>query len=144
MNNYFLEDGATLHKLKKEVEEKTYEVKSIISTSDIENIIISGIEGGINYWATIDNSTDAFKELKDSGLCLSQKVVEIVLNGGEVSIEDMEEGEDAKYKLTLERLLKGIELNMKNRKWDCDLENGDATTMDCIIQYAVFDDVIFG
>lgn len=144
MGNYFLEDGATLHKLKKEVEEKTYEVKSTISTSDIENIIISGIEGGINYWAIIDNGTEPFKELKDSGLCLSQKVVEIILNGGEVAITDIEEGEEAKYKLTLERLIKGVELNMKNRKWDCDLESGDASTMDCIIQYAIFDDVIFG
>ena len=49
-----------------------------------------------------------------------------------------------KYDLTLERLLVGIQKNAEERPWDCDLENYDATTCDCIIQYALYDEIIFG
>ena len=52
--------------------------------------------------------------------------------------------EDEKYELTLEKLLNGIKLNTENRPDDCDIDDGDANTMDCIIQYGLFGDIIFG
>lgn len=142
MNNYEVVNG--LGKLKAEVKEKRFEVKSYVTGNDIESIIIDGIEGGTNYWALIDNGTEEFEKFKDIRIPLSQKIVEIIFNGGEVIITDMEEGEEAKHTLSLESILKGISMNMERRPHDCDLQNMDATTVDCIIQYAIFDDVIFG
>ena len=137
MSNYV---GANLQK---EVAEKHFEIKGYVTGSQIEAIIIDGIEGGINYWACIDNTTDAFKAYEGSDLSLSEKIVDIILSDGEVNITDTEGDEEPKYALTLERLLRGIGLNNSKRPFDCDLENSDATTVDCIIQYAIYDDVIF-
>ena len=71
-------------------------------------------------------------------------MAEILLNGGEVEITDLEGDEEPKYKLTLERLLVGIQKNEEKRPFDCDLENYDAITADCIFQYALYDEVVFG
>lgn len=144
MNNYEIKENSNLGELKKEVKEKRFEVKTYVTGSQLESIIIDGIETGTTYWALIHNDAEEFKAYKDVKIPLSQKIVEIVLNGGEVKITDIEEGEDPKYNLSLERLLIGISKNSQDRPWDSDLENGDASTMDCIIQYAIFDDVIFG
>lgn len=46
--------------------------------------------------------------------------------------------------LTLDKLMEGVKLNAVNRPFDSDLENADATTNDCIFQYAIFGEVIYG
>ena len=93
----------------------------------------------------LDDYADAKKRLKDKGnndICYEEILVEILEGGGSIWFEDAEE--DEKYELTLEKLLNGIKLNVENRPDDCDIDDGDAETMDCIIQYGLFSDVIFG
>jgi putative methionine-R-sulfoxide reductase with GAF domain len=93
----------------------------------------------------LHNDTEEFKNYYNTtDLATAEIVAKIILNGGKVKITDIEEGEEPKFDFTLERLIVGIQKNAEERPWDCDLENYDATTCDCIIQYAVFDDVIFG
>ena len=122
-----------------------YTIKKKITEEDIENIIIDGLEGGITYWAMLHNNTPEFEEYyKDKDLSTSEIVAKIILKGGSVKITDNEEDVEPMYDLTLERLLVGIQKNADERPWDCDLENYDADTCDCIIQYAIFDEVVFG
>ena len=122
-----------------------YTVKKKITEEEITNLIVDGLEGGITYWAMLHNDTPEFKEYyKNTDLATAEIVAEIILKGGSVKITDREEEVDAEYNLTLERLLVGIEKNAAERPYDCDLENYDADTCDAIIQYAIFDEVIFG
>jgi hypothetical protein len=44
----------------------------------------------------------------------------------------------------LNGILKGIAQNAKERAWDADHRNGDATTADAIIQYAMFGEIVYG
>lgn len=125
--------------------EFTYTVKKKITEEEIKNLIIDGMETGITYWATLHNDTEQFEKYYDeTELTTSEIVAEILLTGGSVKITDIEEGEEPKFDLTLDRLLAGISKNAEERPHDCDLENYDGITCDCIIQYAIFDEVIFG
>ena len=122
-----------------------YTITKKITEEQIKDIIIDGIESGIGYWAMLHNDTEEFEKYYDTtDLATSEIIAEILLKGGSVKITDMEEDENPKYELTLERLIVGIQKNAKERPWDCDLDNYDAITCDCIIQYALYDEVIFG
>ena len=127
------------------VKKFTYTVTKTITEEQRKDIIIDGIETGIGYWATLHNDTEEFeKYYNTTKLSTSEIVAEILLNGGEVEITDLEGDEEPKYKLTLERLLVGIQKNEEKRPFDCDLENYDAITCDAIFQYALYDEVVFG
>ena len=122
-----------------------YTIKKKITEEEIRNLVVDGLETGITYWATLHNDTEEFEKYYDTtDLATSEIVADILLKGGSVKITDVEEDENPKYNLTLERLLVGIQKNAEERPWDCDLENYDATTCDCILQYALYDEVIFG
>ena len=122
-----------------------YTIKKKITEEDITNLIVDGLEGGITYWAMLHNDTSEFEEYyKNTDLATAEIVAEIILKGGSVKITDNEEDVEPTYNLTLERLLVGIQKNAEERPWDCDLENYDADTCDAIIQYAIFDEVVFG
>lgn len=122
-----------------------YTVKKKITEEDITNIVVDGLEGGITYWAMLHNNTAEFEEYyNNTDLATAEIVAEIILKGGFVKITDREEDVEPKYDLTLNRLIVGIQKNAEERPWDCDLENYDADTCDAIIQYAIFDEVVFG
>ena len=122
-----------------------YTVTRVIAREELKYLIIDGLESGIVYWATLHNDTEEFEwYYNETGLSTSEIVADILLNGGSVKITDTEGDVDSKYDLTLERLLIGIQKNAEERPHDCDLENYDAITCDCIFQYAIFDEVVFG
>jgi hypothetical protein len=121
-----------------------------INEEMIGNIIIGSIEGGSNYWMGLDNTGSKWND-KPKGEPLSTWATKIILEGGSVEIFDYEEflENDSTdgleiWSLTLDKILEGIKLNALKRPWDCDLENGDAQTDDCIIQYALFGEIVYG
>lgn len=125
--------------------EFTYTVTKTVTEEQIRDIIIDGLETGITYWAILHNDTEEFEKYYEAtDFSTSEIVADILLKGGSVKITDIEEDEDTKYNLTLDRLLIGIQKNTKERPHDCDLENYDAITCDCIFQYALYDEVVFG
>jgi hypothetical protein len=129
--------------------ENTYKIKCELELKErlLADIICTAVEGGIGYWATIDNTTIAFGECYKRDLCTSEAVWDIIKNGGEVVLFDNEEDQPEVGKtwtLTLEKFLKGVSTNMTCRPFDCDPEDCDAVMADCIIQYALFDEIIYG
>lgn len=115
-----------------------------ITEQDVENIIVSSFEGGSNYWMGIDNTTKEWKD-KPKDEPVSIWATKIILKRKSVKLFDIEESEDdSNWILTLEKLLKGIKLNIKNRPFASDKENWDATDADCIIQFALFDEIVYG
>lgn len=135
--------GQFRYELEEKFARREFIYNNTVTAEQLENIIVSAFEGGVNYWCVVDNSTDDFKKLPND-MPISQKIFKIIMDGRNVSLYDIEEEEESIWDLTFTRLLRGIELNSKNRPFDCDLENIDATTADCIIQYSIYDDIIFG
>lgn len=107
---------------------------------DLENIMITALEGGIGYWACLDNS-DWNQQPAD--MPTSEYAWKILQDGGTLHFLD-EEDDGAEYFLDLSSLLDGIGKCIANKDWDGDMDNIDAIVADMIIQYAIFGSVIYG
>lgn len=122
-------------------------IKLQITEEDVDNIVVGAIEGGIGYWARLENTGLSWKD-KPKNVASSQWASHLLLNGDVVIFSDaeLEEGDQDYYfpSLTLQGIINGISLNAKERPHDSDLENMDATTVDCIIQYAIFGELVYG
>ena len=113
----------------------------IVTNEDLDDILDTA-GYGIGYWAT----------------CMD--VTEDITKGGTVIVtldEPIEDGGATEYKMRKEDLLKGIRLylqdpnkpydilwfNEKTCKTELDTGNADAVVCDMIIQYALFDEIVF-
>ncbi len=119
----------------------TVTVQKQITESDIENIVVTAFEGGCNYWMGLIRTKEW--EDKPKNEPLSTWATKLLIEGKTIKLYDIEDDEEG-WELTLEKVLKGIELNVVNRPFDCDLEDFDAYTADCIIQYALFGEIVYG
>jgi hypothetical protein len=120
-------------------------IEKEVTEKDIETIIVNGFEGGIKYWAGLDvyYSEDVFNCPKDEPW--STWCTKLLIEGKSVKLYDVEGTEDDNnWILTLDKIINGYKLNCIKRPHDSDLENGDATTSDSIIQYALFNEIVFG
>lgn len=114
-------------------------VERRLTEQDIESIMVGGMEGGIGYWAGVDN-TEWKKPITEPN---SMWATKLLLDGEKVVFYDVEDYEE-QWSLDLEKLIKGYELNFNKRAWDCSLEDGDAGTYDAIIQLALFGKIVYG
>lgn len=119
--------------------------------------------GGFDYWAQIDYDEKGYIKTKEAmqaagfkgqfadGYCYEEVlaymiwhkddgVLPVIARG--VSVYDFED--EKHYPLTKENITQGFLLNAQNRPQDANLEEGDAETGDCILQYAIFGDIIYG
>lgn len=122
-------------------------LKIKVTQQDIDDIMVGALEGGINYWC---EKVDVFGEY------LGDWASEQISRGGSLRFylkEAFEEGDKRIYRLGRNKFLEGL------KKWilfkgadaaNC-IENGeidtcniDASDADAIIQFALFDDIIFG
>lgn len=120
------------------------ELEVVVTHEDIDDIMAGALEGGINYCCD---------EAKVVGNYLGEYAREQISRGGQLILHDFEEEED--YILDKEKFLKGLKmyfqkphpydiLEEQDNKLRIDTCNADATVCDMIIQYALFDDVIYG
>lgn len=111
----------------------------ICENQDIDDIMCTGLEGGINYWCDCVEVEDEY---------LGEFASEQISRGGTLIFHDSEK--PYQYKLTLDKFLKGLETFIKERGldaiYDLDIEtiDIDADDADAIIQYALFGDIIYG
>ena len=122
-------------------QEIKYTTEKILTVEDLEDIMTTAIEGGIGYWACLDNTACDWLEAQGT------VATRVLLNGGAIVFEDAEGEYDECWMLTLEGFRKGCELYEKERgSLTKTLEDGnfDAIEADCLIQYGVFGQVIFG
>ena len=117
--------------------------------SDINDLIVGALEGGINYWcrkAKIKRGTDGFsyfgvaEEDQDKVVYAS----DVIGYNGTLILFDAESSD--KWELTLENVLKGIKMHCTNRHIaPSDLmDDYDANDCDAIVQYALFNELVFG
>lgn len=115
---------------------------------DFENIVVTALEGGIGYWACLDNSDveppewgDWSKKPKD--VPTSVYAWRILRDGGTLHFLD-EEDDSAEYFVDLVDLYNGIAFALRNQDWDGDMDMLDADIADMIFQYAIFGEVVYG
>jgi predicted oxidoreductase len=117
-----------------------------ISTQEIDDLMVTAFEGGINYWCDYAEIID-----KPETECTFKN--EVISRNGSLKLYDAES--DDTWILTREKFLKGVEKALNH--FHCDfnknplyatvqemVENHDVETVDVIIQYALFDEVVFG
>lgn len=119
-----------------------------ISDEDIDNIMVTALEGGINYWCDdVLPTSNGRMLMKSKDLYAS----DLISRNESLTLHDSED--DKLYTLTKDMVLKGIKLAVTRgyirptelyEKYTLDVGNIDAIGADSIIQLAIFDDVIYG
>lgn len=122
----------------------TVEVKSDVTLTqqDIDDIMVSALEGGINYWCRE-------AEVVEEKRCAEWGHEQITHDGGLI-LHDAESND--KWELTREKFLEGFKLWLENggdkygavSNGEVDCGEIDAECADSIIQYAIFGEVIYG
>lgn len=122
----------------------------IVTPEDIDDIMVSALEGGITYWA---NKAKVLEEKR-----VAEWGHEQIARDGELHIhviEPFDQDDTEWYVLTKEKCLKGLEKYLKEPKYsDClefvnhelriDTCYVDADAADTIIQYALFGEIVYG
>ena len=120
-------------------------VKKIkISEEDLIDLIDAAIEGGIGYWCCIGNDTAEWDRVETEypDACIDELMYRILEKEESVVLIDKESNEE--YQLTMEKFLKGIQMTLDHNMWDGDMDTADAIAGDCIFQYALFDELVYG
>lgn len=119
-----------------------YENTVTLTVQDIDDIMVSALEGGITYWCC---EAEVIEERRVADWGHEQ-----IARNGVLMLHDAEE--DSVYELTRDKFLKGFKLWLEN---GCDYDgavNGgtvdtgyiDGARADEIIQYAVFGEIVYG
>lgn len=127
--------------------EKMYEIsigRTVkLTQENIDDIMVSALEGGINYWCGEAEVIDE-KRVADWGH-------EQIARGGVLILHDAES--DDKWELDREKFLNGVKLWIQNgddqyhalqKDGTLDCCEIDGEMADLIIQYALFGEVVFG
>lgn len=110
-----------------------------LSQQDIDDIMGSALDSGICYWC---------RRAEVVGKYLGKYASDQISRGGALILHDAESTQT--WELTLEKFLDGVKLyfeqgchvQVENNAIDtCGIDASDA---DCIIQFAVFGEVVFG
>lgn len=117
------------------------EIAANLTSENIDDIMASALEGGINYWCSEAEVVEE-KRCADWGH-------EQIARGGALILHDAES--DDQWELNLEKFLNGFKLWLENGgdQYDavkngnvdcCEIDGGCA---DEIVQYAIFGEVVF-
>ena len=116
--------------------DKTFVLKPIEVTDDhLDSILVGAFEGGSNYWAAkVEVAKDDYKGKKFASECVAA--------GGILNIYV----EGACHTLDRDMLINGLQqfINESKRFGHLWPDGGDAGTDDMILQYALFEEVIYG
>ena len=136
----------------------TVKVPVTLSLYNIDCIIIGAFEGGITYWCsgaeviqqpTRDLTYEEYDEEEyiQRNYSKLKNETKILICGGSILLYDEEgahEEDLEKYTLKYEKLVKGIEIYCSKHGIINDNSDLDAYSYDMIIQYALFDEVVYG
>lgn len=123
--------------------EVTVQIHVELTTENIDDIMVSALEGGICYWCS---EAEVVEERRCGDWGHEQ-----IARGGALIIHDAES--DDKWELNLEKFLNGFKLWVESGgdEYDAIQDDGtvdtgeiDADCADQIIQFALFGDLIFG
>lgn len=117
-------------------------------TKDIVCEILECAFSGMSYWAEgmyVKDNGD-FIEDKNKSYYTSERYAEILWNNGILEVTDLYDA-NKKYELNLSNLCNGIKIILEKYNHLADinaLEEVDSQGAECIIQCALFGDIIYG
>jgi len=132
-----------------EDQQKTFDVRVSmevkLTQQDVDDIVCTALEGGITYWA--DKAVVV-------GEYLGEYASEQISRGGKLRIRTMEpfdKNNTRWYELDIEKFLQGFRLWVENGYDECNAVSGgqvdcceiDGCTADCVIQLALFGEVVY-
>jgi hypothetical protein len=112
-----------------------------------EDMVVTIMEGGANYW--VDHiSINHPDGNKPKGLPGSIWAASALNKGGSIIVFVREEGDShdsPPVTMTKEMLVSGIQMWINNHRTPPEaLENYDADDADCVLQYSLFKELVFG
>ncbi len=116
------------------------EIEVRLTSQDIDDIMVTALEGGINYWCR--------KAEVVGGEYLGEYASDQISRGGSLMLYDAES--DDKWELTLTKFLAGVKkyfeesCHIRVEDGALDASDIDGEDADCIVQYALFGEVQFG
>ena len=116
--------------------ERNFVLKPIEVTDDhLDSILVGCFEGGSNYWIQrVEVAKDDYKGKKYASECVAA--------GGELYIYTTDD--DNKYLLTKNGLINGLQTYLYESTYQNWPDGGDAQTDDLILQYALFEEIVYG
>jgi len=138
--------------MEKTENEMVIAVEYVIDYDGFESLIVTALEGGINYWADFpDYEYLAIREWAKknnlNGEPFSVKFAKYIWSGYSVAILDVENPEDEEIAIiSLNRIKKGWQLFSQQRHHFSDFldNNTDAITADVWFQCCSLGDVVYG
>lgn len=115
------------------------EVEVSLTQQDIDDIMVTALEGGICYWC---------RKAEVVGEYLGEYASDQISRGGSLVLHDAESTQT--WELNREKFLKGVKLyfehgcNMQVEGGCIDTGDIDASDADCIVQFAIFGEVVYG
>ena len=105
-----------------------------VTQEDVDDIVATALEGGINYWC---------RKAEVVGDYLGEYASEQISRGGTLKLYDSEE--DEVYELTRDKLYEGVNsVGCSTGEYGLDCCMVDAVVADMIIQYAVMGEIVYG
>ena len=145
----FIDDNGSkiVSRIKLPVENKMIK----ITEEDICDIICAALEGGIGYWACLDNRDNVWHSDENKHKFYSEIAADILLHDGAIRFLDAEDHLTVQGTITFEKLINGIRMYLAENQDVVDFENLyiDTSNIDCeaadmIFQYAMFGDIVYG
>ena len=125
-------------------------IKKEMDYDSFENLIVTALEGGSNYWYMIDfDNSESIKFFSDDPRPMSVRIADALYNNEDSSVPilDAEDGEETLGILTYQSIRKSLESFPKDHQWALDnVLNGDydANDADVVFQVLVMGDVVYG
>jgi hypothetical protein len=125
-------------------------VSHVFTTEEINDLICTALEGAINYWCgKAEIVMDADKKTFAGVLPEDQSNVhyasDVIGYGGKLKLTDVED-DDEVWELTLSKMLTGIQMHCEENNIAPSnlMDNYDADTADSIVQFALFNEIVYG
>ena len=119
-----------------------------LTKEQLEDFMVTVWEGGSNYWMDVSrNSIKAVRAHKDfdKSVSFTEKMAEYLWDGFAIEIVDAEDESEVLGELTLDKIHTAF-----NNPAVGDLaekfidEDFDVETTDCLIQWAIFNEIVYG
>ena len=119
------------------------------TSEEINDLVSTALEGGINYWCggaiKVKNEDGTYKGIAKED---EHKIVyasDLIGYGGELVLYDIED-ESEYWTLNVQKMISGIQLHCTHRGIPLStlMDNYDADDADCIVQYGLFNEIVFG
>ena len=142
---------AMQQQLGKEVKSKAIVVSREMDYDSFEDMIVTALEGGSNYWYSLDlnNSIGFIKKYADDQRPMTIRIADALYNNEDSSVVvlDTEDEEETLGTLTYQSVRKSLENFPKDHQWALDnVLNGDydANDADVVFQVLVMGEVVYG